>query len=63
MTLQIPKFVRLFFLCILAATMTMAQQISAHAPQPGTIMGTVIDGNGDAVANSSVVQWQPQLRA
>jgi hypothetical protein len=55
MTLQIPKFVRLFSLCVWVATMTAAQQISAPAPQPGTIIGTVLDVNGDAVANASVV--------
>lgn len=59
MTLQIPKSLRLFFLCIWAATMTAAQQISAPAPQPGTIIGTVLDVNGDAVANASIILQGP----
>jgi len=55
MALQIPKSVRVLFLCLWAATLTMAQQVSAPEPQPGAIIGTVLDLNGNAVPNASVV--------
>lgn len=59
MALHIPKPIRLFLLCVWAATMTAAQQISAPAPQPGAIMGTVTDLNGDAVPNASIILQGP----
>jgi hypothetical protein len=59
MTRQILKFVRLFFLFIWAATMTMAQKISAPTPQPGTILGTVLDLNGDVVPGANVILEGP----
>jgi hypothetical protein len=59
MTLKVPKSVRLFFLCVWAATMSAAQQISAPAPQPGAIIGTVLDLNGDVVPNASVTLEAP----
>lgn len=55
MTLRILKSVCTLFLYICAATATVAQQISAPEPQPGTIIGTVLDSTGAAVPQARVV--------
>ena len=55
MTLRILKPVCPLFLYICAATTTVAQQISAPEPRPGTIIGTVLDPNGATVPQASVV--------
>lgn len=55
MTLRILKSVRTLFLYICAATATIAQQISAPEPQPGTIIGTVLDSTGASVPKARVV--------
>ncbi len=59
MKLQIPKFVCTLTVCVWAATMTVAQQRSAPAPQNGNIIGTVLDVNGDIVPNASVTLQGP----
>jgi hypothetical protein len=40
--------------------MTVAQQLSAPEPQPGTIVGTVLDFRGDAVSRATVVLQGPK---
>ena len=55
MTLRILKSVGTLFLYIWAATATVAQQIPASEPQPGTIIGTVLDSTGAAVPQARVV--------
>jgi hypothetical protein len=55
MPLRILKSVCTLFLYICAATATVAQQISAPEPQPGTIIGTVLDSTGAAVPQARVV--------
>ena len=59
MTPPISKSLRTFFLCICAATMTGAQQLSAPEPQAGTIVGTVLDPRGDVVSRAKVVLQGP----
>jgi len=55
MTLRILKPVCTLFLYICAATATVAQQIPTSEPQPGTIIGTVLDSTGAAVPQARVV--------
>src|SRR6267142_2688738 len=59
MTLQFPKSVCTLFVCISAATMTLAQQVLPSAPQTGTIIGTVLDVNGGTIPSASVVLQGP----
>lgn len=59
MTLRILRPACTLFLCICAGTTTVAQQISAPEPRPGTITGTVLDPNGAAVPQASVVLGGP----
>jgi Carboxypeptidase regulatory-like domain len=54
-TPRIPKPVCILFLWICAATTTLAQQVSAPEPKPGTIVGTVLDFKGGVVSGASVV--------
>ena len=59
MTPRIRKSIRTIFLCFCAATATVAQQVSAPEPQPGTITGTVLDLRGDVMSGASVVLQSP----
>jgi hypothetical protein len=45
----------MLLLWLWAASVAVAQQVSAPAPQPATIIGTVLDANGDVVPHASVV--------
>jgi Carboxypeptidase regulatory-like domain len=54
MNLQ-SKFFSALVICLWAATITVAQQVSAPVPQPGTIIGTVQDVNGGVVPGATVV--------
>jgi len=54
MNLQ-SKFVSALVICLWAATITVAQQVSAPVPKPGTIIGTVQDVNGGVVPGATVV--------
>jgi uncharacterized membrane protein YkvA (DUF1232 family) len=54
-TPRIPKSVCTLFLCICAATTTVAQQVSTPEPQLGTIVGTVLDPSGAVVSRARVV--------
>jgi Carboxypeptidase regulatory-like domain len=55
MTLQISKCILTLIVCIFAATMAVAQQPSAPDPQPGTIVGTVLDFTGGVVPGATVL--------
>ena len=55
MKLQFWKCLSVFFVCLWAAAISPAQQVSAPSPQPATIMGTATDGAGDVVPNAAVV--------
>lgn len=55
MNLQCSKYVSALVICLWAATITVAQQVSAPVPQPGTIIGTVQDVNGGVVPGATVV--------
>ena len=59
MTLPIRKTVCTVFVCIFAATMTLAQQVLPSAPQTATIVGTVLDVNGGTVPSASIVLQGP----
>lgn len=56
---QFWKWVSVFFTSLWATTIAVSQQISAPSPQPATVLGTVTDGAGDVVSNSSVVLQGP----
>jgi hypothetical protein len=58
-TPPISRSVRALFLFICAATMTVAQQLSAPEAQPGTIIGTVLDFTGNVVSRATVVLQGP----
>jgi hypothetical protein len=52
--------IRTFALFLLIATaIASAQEISAPTPQPGTIMGTVVDATGGVIPGASVVLQGP----
>lgn len=51
----ISKFICAVSLCIWAVTMAMAQTALPSAPHTGTIIGTVLDADGDTVPGASVV--------
>jgi hypothetical protein len=55
MKVQFFKSLSTLFMCLCAATITLAQQVSAPSPQPGTIIGTVLDVNGGVVPKANVV--------
>ena len=55
MTLQVSKPIWAFIFCFLAATVVVAQQPSAPQPQPGTIVGTVLDFTGGVVPGATVL--------
>src|SRR5215472_2549984 len=59
MPTPISTSLRMLVLCICAATMTPAQQLSAPEAQPGTIVGTVLDFRGDVVSRARVVLQGP----
>ena len=61
MTPPISRSVRALFLYLCTATVTVAQQLSAPAAQPGTIVGTVLDFRGDVVSQATVVLQGPNL--
>lgn len=52
---EVIKSISMLLICFCAATMAVAQQLSAPAPQPGTIIGTVEDVNGGVVPGATVV--------
>ena len=52
---QVIKCLSTLLICVCGATMTVAQQVSAPRPQPGTIIGTVEDVNGGVVPGATVL--------
>lgn len=54
MTPPIPRFLCALLICACAATTTLAQQLSAPEPEPGTIVGTVLDFTGGVVSGAIV---------
>jgi hypothetical protein len=52
---KLRKFVYALIVCGWAATTTVAQQLEAPAPQPGTIVGTVLDFTGGVVPGATVL--------
>ncbi len=57
--LRTVRSVSTLVICIWAATMSAAQQVSAPAPQNGTIIGTVLDVTGQTVPGATVVLQGP----
>ncbi len=55
MKLQLPQCLWAFVICFCSATTSAAQQISAPEPQPGTIVGTVVDVTGGVVPGATIV--------
>jgi hypothetical protein len=55
MSPQSRKYVCTLIVCIWAATTTVAQQLEAPEPQPGTIVGTVVDVTGGVVPGATVL--------
>ena len=54
--IRLVPYVCLFLLvCAMGQGLAEAQDISAPAPQPGTIIGTATDTNGGTIPNASVV--------
>ena len=51
---RVLLFLRTLVFCVFATTAVVAQQISAPEPQTATIIGTVIDVNGDPVPGANV---------
>ncbi len=51
---HLAQCLRAFLICFCAAT-SAAQQLSAPEPQPGTIVGTVVDGTGGVVPGATVL--------
>lgn len=50
-----PRFVQLFLLfCAVVQGVAEEQDVSAPAPQPGTIIGTATDTNGGTIPNATV---------
>jgi hypothetical protein len=53
---RLLPYLRLFLLvCAVVRGIAEAQDVSAPAPQPGTIIGTVMDTNGGTIPNATVV--------
>ena len=59
MKLQVPKSVCILIISICPATTALAQQPSAPAPQPGTIVGTVLDFTGGVITGATVLLEGP----
>ena len=59
MSLQIHRSVCTLFVMVWVATSAVAQQLSAPEPQPGTIVGTVMDFTGGVVPGAMVVLEGP----
>jgi hypothetical protein len=59
MSLHIRSSVFILFVLGFAATTAVAQQFSAPEPQPGTIVGTVLDVTGAVVPGATVVLEGP----
>jgi Carboxypeptidase regulatory-like domain len=59
MGLQVPKSVCILIICICASTTTVAQQPRASEPQPGTIVGTVLDFTGGVIPGATVLLEGP----
>lgn len=59
MRLHSRSFLCSFFLVVCFAATAVAQQVSSPEPQPGTIVGTVLDFTGDIVPNATVVLQGP----
>ena len=59
MRLQSPRYVCSLLLVVCAASTVVAQQVSAPEPQPGTIVGTVLDVTGGIVQGATVVLQGP----
>jgi Carboxypeptidase regulatory-like domain len=58
MLLQFPKFICALLLCV-GASMAAAQQALPSAPHVGTMIGTVLDVDGDTVPGASVALQGP----
>jgi hypothetical protein len=53
---RLQPYIHLFLLiCAVVQGVAQAQDVSAPAPQPGTIVGTAMDTNGGTIPNASVV--------
>jgi hypothetical protein len=53
---RLLAYIHLFLLvCAVVQGAAQAQDVSAPAPQPGTIVGTAMDTNGGTIPNASVV--------
>ena len=53
---RLVPYIHLFlFVCAMVQGVAEAQDASAPAPQPGTIVGTVMDTNGGTIPNASIV--------
>jgi len=59
MKLLAEKFGFILLLFLYGTTIAMSQQVSAPSPQPGTIIGTVLDVNGGVLPNAAVVLRGP----
>jgi len=55
MRLQISRSICILFVAVWAGTTAVAQQLSNPEPQPGTIVGTVLDVTGGVVPGATVV--------
>jgi hypothetical protein len=55
-SIRLLPYVQLFVLvCAIVQGVAEAQDVSAPAPQPGTIVGTTMDTNGGTIADATVV--------
>lgn len=59
MSLQSRTFVCTLFVMVWVATIAEAQQVSVPEPQPGTIVGTVLDFTGGVVPGATVLLQGP----
>ena len=58
---QLPQCLSALLICVGIATTSAAQQLSAPEPQPGTIVGTVVDATGGVVPGATILlQGQTQ---
>ena len=54
MKLQFSISLSTFLVCMWVVTAAVAQQVATPAPQPGTLVGTVLDVNGGTVPGATV---------
>ena len=57
--MKVAKVACAFFVLLGAVTISIAQETSAPTPQPGTIMGTVLDISGGVVPGATIVLRGP----